>query len=78
MTGILGDRPGLRSRTTEAPAEPVACDADFQLVADHYACTLEERIEIAQAWANDPPAAARCYALLAADIRDARAAGAAR
>lgn len=69
MSANRGDAPGTPG--TDGP--PLACTADYDLVCQAMGLSLEERLEIDQAWAADPPAAARCFAALAAEIRDARA-----
>lgn len=82
-TSETGDRPEcsplfptifLAMRQSTERAEPVACDADFQLVADHYACTIEERAEMHRAYMTEPTVAAECFRRLADLIRDARSA----
>lgn len=52
------------------------CNADFDLVAAHYACPPGERDEMHTAYLADPAAAAVCFATLAAEIRDRLALGA--
>lgn len=49
---------------------PAPCNADFDLVAAHYACTLAERQEMHAAYLADPAGARTCFAALAAEIRD--------
>lgn len=71
MSGNFRDRPGIGS---PEPAAPVACDADFQLVAEHYACTPEERADMHRAYMIEPTVAAEFFRRLADRIRDARAA----
>lgn len=74
MSGIFRDSPGVQSRGHDQTVPPVACDGFFELVAQHFGLTREERLQVDLAWRADPQGAARSWLLMADEIRDAQAA----